>query len=60
MSMSQHHFCQLLKQSTKVAPYQHLIQQRVERAKQLLKQPKLTVTYVAIEAEQIGLEKYSP
>jgi AraC family transcriptional regulator len=36
--MSQFHFSHLFKQSIGIAPYQYLLQQRIERAKQLLKQ----------------------
>ena len=49
LGMSQYYFCRLFKRSTGITPHQYLIQQRVERAKQLLKQPELTVTHVAIE-----------
>ncbi|MUG99169.1 AraC family transcriptional regulator [Scytonema sp. UIC 10036] len=44
LNISQYYFCRLFKQSTGIAPHQYLIQQRVERAKQLLKQTKQTVT----------------
>jgi AraC family transcriptional regulator len=49
LGMSQYYFVRLFKQSTGVTPHQYLIQQRVERAKQLLKQPELTITEVALE-----------
>lgn len=49
LNMSHYYFCRLFKQSTGVSPHQYLIQQRIERAKQLLKRPELTVTHVAIE-----------
>ena len=49
LDMSQYYFCRLFKQSTGMTPHQYLIQQRVERAKQLLKQPEQTVTSIAIE-----------
>ncbi len=35
--MSQFHFSHLFKQSIGTSPYQYLLQQRIERAKQLLK-----------------------
>ena len=47
LDMSQYYFCRLFKRSTGLTPHQYLIQQRVERAKQLLKQPELTVTHIA-------------
>lgn len=49
LGMSQYYFCRLFKQSTGLTPHQYLIQQRVERAKQLLKQSELTITEVAVE-----------
>ncbi|MGV0025042.1 helix-turn-helix domain-containing protein [Phormidesmis priestleyi] len=49
LEMSQYYFCRLFKRSTGVAPHQYLIQQRIERAKQLLKQPQLTGTTVALK-----------
>jgi AraC family transcriptional regulator len=49
LGMSQYYFCRLFKQSTGVSPHQFLLQQRVERAKQLLiKHPELTVTAIAL------------
>lgn len=38
LGISQFHFSHLFKQSLGTTPYQYLLQQRVERAKQLLKQ----------------------
>jgi AraC family transcriptional regulator len=49
LGMSQFYFCRLFKHSTGLTPHQYLIQQRVERAKQLLKQPELTIAQIAIE-----------
>jgi AraC family transcriptional regulator len=48
LEMSQYHFGRLFKQSMGQPPHQYLIQQRVERAKQLLKQPELSITAIAI------------
>lgn len=45
--MSQYYFCRLFKQSMGLTPYQYLIQQRVERAKQLLLQSKMSIAEVA-------------
>jgi AraC family transcriptional regulator len=39
LDLSQFHFSHLFKQSIGIAPYQYILQQRIERAKQLLKQP---------------------
>lgn len=47
LDMSQFHFSRLFKQSIGVAPYQYLLQQRVERAKQLLKTTNQSVTEIA-------------
>ncbi len=49
LGMSQYYFCHLFKQSTGMSPHQYLIQQRVERAKHLLKQPERTIKWVALE-----------
>ena len=40
-NMSKSHFSRSFKQSMGIAPYQYLLQQRVKRAKRLLKQPAL-------------------
>jgi AraC family transcriptional regulator len=42
-SMSESHFSRSFKQSMGIAPYQYLMQQRVERAKQLLDKPSLAL-----------------
>ncbi|NJK67168.1 MAG: helix-turn-helix transcriptional regulator [Leptolyngbyaceae cyanobacterium CSU_1_3] len=47
LSMSQFHFSHLFKQSIGTAPYQYLLQQRVERAKQLLKQTDQSIVDIA-------------
>lgn len=49
LGISQFYFCRLFKQSTGMSPHAYLIQQRVERSKQLLKQQALTVNEIAIE-----------
>lgn len=48
VGLSRCYFAQMFKQSTGIAPYQYIIQQRVERAKQLLKQD-LSLVEVALE-----------
>lgn len=50
LGMSSYYFCRLFKQSIGITPYQYLIQQRIEYAKQLLSQHQLSVTEVALEA----------
>jgi AraC family transcriptional regulator len=47
VQMSAHYFSQLFKQSTGITPHQYVIHCRIERAKELLKQRKLTISDVA-------------
>jgi AraC family transcriptional regulator len=49
LGMSQFHFCHLFKQSIGTPPYQYLLQQRIERAKQLLKQTDRSIIDIALE-----------
>jgi AraC family transcriptional regulator len=51
LDMSQYYFCRLFKKSTGITPHQYLIQQRVERAKELLRQPenKIKIADVAMD-----------
>ena len=48
LNMSQYHFCRLFKRSTGVSPHQFVIQQRVDRAKQLLQKTDRNILDVAI------------
>lgn len=48
LGMSQFHFSHLFKQSIGTSPYQYLLQQRVERAKQLLKTER-SIMDIALE-----------
>ncbi|WP_276751226.1 AraC family transcriptional regulator [Chlorogloeopsis fritschii] len=48
-NMSQYYFCRLFKQSMGISPHHYLIQQRVERAKQLLKLQGWTIADIALE-----------
>jgi len=47
VQMSAHYFSQLFKQSTGITPHQYVIHCRIERAKELLMQRKLTISDVA-------------
>ncbi len=49
LNMSRYHFSRLFSQSMGTAPYQYAIQQRVEKAKQLLKQKDLSMVEIALE-----------
>jgi AraC family transcriptional regulator len=49
IGMSQFHFSHLFKQSIGTSPYQYLLQQRIERAKQLLKQTNRSIVNIALE-----------
>ncbi len=46
--LSAYHFCRSFKRSTGFTPHQYVIRQRVERAKQLLKDGKLSIAEVAV------------
>ncbi len=48
IGMSQFYFARLFKQSVGMSPYRYLIGQRIERAKQLLRQKDLSITAIAL------------
>jgi AraC family transcriptional regulator len=48
LNVSQFHFSHQFKQTLGVTPYQYLLQQRIERAKQLLKQSNRSITDIAL------------
>jgi AraC family transcriptional regulator len=47
VQISPHYFAQLFKQSTGISPHQYVIQQRIKRARELLKKQELTIADVA-------------
>jgi AraC family transcriptional regulator len=47
-SCGQFHFSHLFKQSLGTSPYQYLLQQRIELAKQLLKQTDRSIIEIAL------------
>ncbi|MGG6270790.1 helix-turn-helix transcriptional regulator [Leptolyngbya sp. AN03gr2] len=50
LGMSQYYFCRLFKQSMGIAPYQYVLQQRIETAKRLLiKQPDKAIAQIALD-----------
>jgi AraC family transcriptional regulator len=49
LEMSQYYFSRLFKQSIGVSPYQYVMQQRIERAKSLLRTTPLSVAAIAIQ-----------
>lgn len=59
-SMSESHFSRSFKQSMGISPYQYLMKQRVERAKQLLEQQLIPISTIALDcgfANQTHLTK---
>jgi AraC family transcriptional regulator len=58
--MSESHFSRSFKRSVGIAPHQYLMQQRVERAKQLLKRQAISISDIALDcgfANQTHLTK---
>lgn len=49
LDLSQYYFCHLFKQSTGIAPYKYVIQQRVEQAKNLIRYSDLSLIDIAYE-----------
>ena len=49
LELSTHYFCHLFKQSTGIAPYQYVIQQRVTKAQKMLKLQDSSLVDIALE-----------
>ena len=49
LDLSQFYFCHLFKKSTGIAPYRYIIQQRVEKVKQLIEQSQLPLVEIAYD-----------
>jgi AraC family transcriptional regulator len=47
VGLSEYHFLRMFKQSTGLTPHQYVINQRIERAKELLKRTDMTITEIA-------------
>nr|WP_242053378.1 AraC family transcriptional regulator [Nostoc parmelioides] len=59
--LSPYYFCRLFKQLMGVAPYQYVLQQRMEKAKQLLQQGQYAIADIALMvgcADQSHLTKH--
>ncbi|GAB4462599.1 MAG: AraC family transcriptional regulator [Elainellaceae cyanobacterium] len=48
LGISQFHFSRLFKQSVGISPYQYLLQQRIEKAKQLLQKTDYSIVEIAL------------
>lgn len=49
LDISQYYFCRLFRESTGVAPYRYVIQQRISKVKALIKENKLSLSDIALE-----------
>jgi AraC family transcriptional regulator len=57
LNLSVHYFCELFTQSTGIPPYKYVLQQRVERAKKLLKQSQKPLADIALDGSISKLQK---
>lgn len=49
LNLSQYYFCRLFRESTGIPPYRYIIQQRISKAKSLIRENKLSLLDIAIE-----------
>jgi AraC family transcriptional regulator len=56
LNLSYYYFCSLFKQSMGISPWQYVIRQRIDRAKELLKEQKLSIAEIALAC---GFSHYS-
>jgi AraC family transcriptional regulator len=56
LNLSYYHFCSLFKKSIGISPWQYVIRQRIDRAKELLKEQKLSIAEIALAC---GFSHYS-
>ena len=49
LGISQYYFCRLFRESTGIAPYRYVIQQRIAKVKILIKEDELPLSDIAIE-----------
>lgn len=59
LGISRFHFSRLFKQTTGISPHQYVMQQRIELAKQLLKQDLAITDIVILNRNRIKKEKYN-
>jgi AraC family transcriptional regulator len=57
--LSPHHFCRAFKESTGLPPHQYVLWRRIERAKALLADGRLSVTEVALAAGFSGPSQFA-
>jgi AraC family transcriptional regulator len=61
LNLSVHYFCELFTQSTGIPPYKYVLQQRVDRAQQLLRNSQKSLSEIALDcgfADQSHLSRH--
>ena len=49
VGLSAFHFAKLFKQSTGASPHQYILQRRLERSKEMLRNPEMSLTEISLE-----------